>query len=138
MNGGGSPGGAVGGGGDGNGEDGDGGGGLIGGNKGGGGQLLPSSGSTIAKQYPRSFCPDTDDRPPKSTVNDDVSASSNAAIAGSDDGDGVCGLTKKSVATFTFCVDIAYSAPDGEKVPPSSVDDDAIVRLDAPITATNS
>ena len=39
---------------------------------------------------------------------------------------------------MTFCVEMAYSAPDGSNVPPSSVDDGAIERLDAPTTDTNS
>jgi hypothetical protein len=66
--------------------------------------------------------------------------SSNATIAGSDASDGVAGLTLKSVGTFTFRLEIAYSASFRGKMPASNVSaaEDAITRLDAPRIAFSS
>ena len=44
----------------------------------------------------------------------------------------------KLVGMLMFCVEIAYSAPDGKNELPSSVDVGAIVRVDAPRIVTNS
>eukprot|EP00966_Prymnesium_polylepis_P203190 4707133-Prymnesium_polylepis.2 len=59
-------------------------------------------------------------------------------MPGSDTGGGTSGPTKKFVATLTLSVAMAYSAFDGVKVPPSSVELAAIVRLDAPRMDTYS
>ena len=66
--------------------------------------------------------------------------SSKVTIAGSDTSDGVTGLTLKSVFTFTFRVEIAYSASFREKMPASSVSSavGAISRPLAPRTAFSS
>ena len=61
-------------------------------------------------------------------------------IAGSDISGGDAGFALKSVFTFTFCVDIAYSASFRKNVPASIVDaaDGAITRSVAPRTAFSS
>ena len=69
---------------------------------------------------------------------DDDENTSNAAIAGSDTADGVCGSAAKSVCTLTFCCASAAFAPDGSNTPGSSVEDAARMARDAPSTDTNS
>ena len=62
---------------------------------------------------------------------------SNVTIAGSMAADGVT-TSLKPVSTLTLFVATAYSASEGRNTPPSSVDDGANVRLDAPSTDTSS
>lgn len=94
----------------------------------------------MAKQYPRSDLLGTDERPPSSTLKDDVSVSSNDTMPGSETADGVAGFALKSVCTLTLCVAIAYNASFAANMPASSVSaaDGAIVRSVAPRIAFSS
>ena len=71
-------------------------------------------------------------------MNCDAPSTRNDAIAGSYTAGGVAGLAEKSVGTPMLWLAMAYNAPDGSNVPPSSVVDGASVRLDAPKIYTNS
>jgi hypothetical protein len=76
--------------------------------------------------------------PPSSTWNREVRLRSNVTIAGSDASDGFAGSALKSVGTFTFRVEMAYSASFSGKTPASRCAKGAIWRLDAPTTASSS
>lgn len=71
-------------------------------------------------------------------MNDDALVTSNAAIDPREVATGRAGSDVKSNAVFAFCVVIAYSASDGKKVPPSSVEDAATLSECAPSTACSS
>ena len=101
------------------------------------GQPTPSSGRTIAKQYPRFTVSVSVFTPPSSTLNDDTPVISYDTMAGSIAADGDM-VSVKSTGTLMLVVASAYSASDGANMPPSSVDDGVIVLLVAPSTDTSS
>ena len=78
------------------------------------------------------------DRPPTSILNADAPTISNDAAAPCDSPTGVLGSELKSWAAPLVSDAITYSASDGWKVPPSSVEAGAVVRLTAPSTACSS